>query len=60
MPWTNGQLWRELKRVVAANPQAPHLAALAKSAMLWVWMLSPADARRKAGLASRHFWLRDL
>ncbi len=54
------QLWRELKRVIAANRQAPTIAALASSAMLWVLMLSPAEARRKAGLLSPHFWLRDL
>lgn len=54
------QLWRELKRIIAANRQAPTIAALATSAMLWVLMLSPADARRKAGLLSPHFWLRDL
>jgi transposase len=54
------QLWRELKRVIAANRQAPNVAALATSAMLWVLMLSSTDARRKAGLLSRHFWLRNL
>jgi len=54
------QLWRELKRVIAANRQAPTVAALATSAHLWVLMLSPAEARRKAGLLSPHFWLRDL
>src|SRR3954462_7285992 len=30
------QLWRELKRVVAANRQARNVDALATSAMLWV------------------------
>src|SRR5437867_2314471 len=54
------QLWRELKRVVAANRQAPNIAALATSAMLWVLMLSTTEARRKAGLLSRHYWLHDL
>lgn len=52
------QLWRELKRVVAANRQAPTVDALATSAMLWVVMLSPTEARRKAGMLSPHFWLR--
>jgi len=28
--------------------------------MLWVLMLSPQEARRKAGLASPNFWLRSL
>ena len=54
------QLWRELKAVIAANRQAPTIAALAASAQLWVLMLSPTEARRKAGLLSPHFWLRDL
>lgn len=54
------QLWRELKRVIAANRQAPTITALATSAMLWVLMLSPTEARRKAGLLSPHFWLRKL
>jgi transposase len=54
------QLWRELKRVVAANRQAKNIEALAASAMLWVLMLSPTAARRKAGMLSPHFWLRDL
>jgi transposase len=54
------QLWRELKRVVAANRQAPNIAALATSAMLWLLMLSPLEARRKAGVLSPHYWLRDM
>jgi len=33
---------------------------LAISAMLWVLMLSPTEARRKAGMLSPHFWLRDV
>jgi transposase len=54
------QLWRELKRVVAANRQAPNIAALAASAMLWVLMLTPTQARRKAGMLSPHFWLKEV
>lgn len=54
------QLWRELKAVIAANRQAPTIVALAISAMLWVLMLSPTEARRKAGMLSPHFWLRDV
>ena len=53
-------LWRELKCIVAANRQAPNAAALAASAMLLVLMLTPTRARRKAGMLSRHFWLKDL
>lgn len=54
------QLRRELKRVVAANRQATHITALAASAMLWVLLLTPTEARRKAGMLSPHFWLKDL
>jgi transposase len=54
------QLWRELKAVIAANRQAQNIAALATMAMLWVLMLSPTEARRKAGMLSPHFWLRNL
>ena len=54
------QLWKDLKRVVAANRQAPTVDALATSAMLWVVMLTPTEARRKSGMLSPHFWLRDL
>jgi transposase len=61
-PELNGmdQLWRELKAVIAANRQAASIAALATMAMLWVLMLSPTEARRKAGMLSPHFWLRNL
>jgi transposase len=54
------QLWRELKAVIAANRQAPTIIALAISATLWVLMLSTTEARRKAGMLSPHFWLREL
>ncbi|HKO13411.1 MAG TPA: hypothetical protein VJV22_15660 [Acidobacteriaceae bacterium] len=54
------QLWRELKRVVAANRQAKNADALATSAMLWILLLTPTQARRKSGMLSPHFWLRDL
>lgn len=54
------QLWRELKTVIAANRQAPNVATLATMATLWVLMLSPTEARRKAGMLSPRFWLREL
>jgi transposase len=54
------QLWRELKRVIAANRQFPTVLALDAAAMLWVLMLAPREARREAGLLSPNFWLRDL
>lgn len=54
------QLWRELKRVVAANRQARTIDILATSAALWVLLLRPSEARRKAGLLSPHCWLKDV
>ena len=54
------QLWRELKRLVAANRQADSIDALADAAAAWVLGLTPAEARRKAGMASQHFWLNHL
>jgi len=54
------QLWRELKRLIAANRQAGSIEALLARAALWVLCLTPAQARIKAGMASDHFWLRNL
>lgn len=54
------QLWRALKAQVAANRQAASIDALAAEASEWVLDLSPADARRKAGMLSDHFWLGHL
>ena len=61
-PELNGmdQLWRELKRLVAANRQYPSIDALAAAAALWLLVLSRAEARRKAGLLSPRFWLKNL
>ena len=53
------QLWRELKRLVAANRQARSVDALASEAATWVLGLTPQQARRKAGMTSAHFWLRN-
>ena len=54
------QLWRELKRVVAANRQYRTADALAAAGGLWVLLLTSTEAARKAGLLSPHFWLNDL
>ena len=53
-------LWRELKRLVAANRQADSIDALADDATAWVLGLTPVQARRKAGMAAEHFWLNRL
>jgi transposase len=54
------QLWRELKRLIAANRQADSIDALAAEAAAWVLGLTPSEARRKAGMASENFWLRHV
>jgi transposase len=54
------QLWRDLKRLVAANRQAESIDALAAEAVHWVMSLTPRQARRKAGMASHNFWLRHV
>ena len=54
------QLWKELKRDVAANRQAASIDDLAERASRWVLNLTPSQARRKSGMASSKFWLRSL
>lgn len=54
------QLWRDLKRLVAANRQARSADELASEAAAWVLGLTPQQARRKAGMSSRRFWLKNL
>lgn len=54
------QLWRELKRLVAANRQADSIDELADEAERWVLGLSTEEALRKAGVLSKNFWLKDL
>jgi len=53
------QLWRELKRLIVANRQATSVNTLASDAADWVLRLTPQQAR-KAGMASKHYWLRNL
>ena len=54
------QLWRELKRLIAANRQAESISALADAAAEWLLTLTPQQARRKAGMTSKRFWLKSL
>jgi transposase len=54
------QLWKELKRLIAANRQATNIDALAQEAADWILTLSTQDALRKAGILSPNFWLRNL
>ena len=61
-PELNGmdQVWRELKRLVAANRQAAHIDHLVQQAEDWLFGLSPREALTKAGIRSPKFWLRSL
>ena len=63
-PWSElnamDQLWKELKRLIAANRQAVRIEALAEDAADWVRTLSRQEALRKAGLLSPNFWLKNL
>ena len=54
------QLWRELKRLIAANRQAESINALAADAAAWILTLTPQQARRKAAMTSKRFWLKSL
>ena len=54
------QLWRELKRLVAANRQATSIEDWAQQAENWVLGLRPQEALRKAGILSPRFWLKNL
>jgi hypothetical protein len=53
-------LWRGLKQHIAANRQYPTVDAQAQDAEGWVLDLSRHLTLRKAGVLSRHFWLRSL
>jgi transposase len=54
------QIWKELKRLVAANRQANHIESLAQQAEDWLLSLTPHEARCKARLLSPNFWLKNL
>jgi transposase len=59
-PELNGMdhLWRELKRLIAANRQAKTIDELAEYAEQWILHLSKSEALRKAGILSKNFWLK--
>jgi transposase len=54
------QLWKELKRLVAANRQANHIESLAQQAEDWLLSLTPHEALCKASILSPNFWLKNL
>jgi hypothetical protein len=53
-------LWKELKRRLAANRQFRTIDEGAEYAEHWVLRLSPQEARRKAGILSKNYWLKDF
>jgi len=53
-------LWKELKRLIAANRQFPTIDEEAAFAEHWCLGLTPRQALRKAGVLSEDFWLKDI
>jgi transposase len=53
-------LWKELKRLLAANRQFRTIDDEAAQAERWFLGLSPREALRKAGVLSENFWLKDF
>jgi transposase len=53
-------LWKELKRLMAANHQFPSIDEEAEHAERWLLTLRPQQALRKAGVRSNDFWLADF
>jgi hypothetical protein len=54
------QLWKELKRLIAANRQATSVDVLAEEAADWILILSTQEALHKAELLSPNLWLKNL
>jgi len=50
-------LWRHAKGVVSANRQYGDIDQQAAAAEDWFLWLSPHEAKRKAGMLSKNFWL---
>lgn len=53
------QLWKELKRLIAANRQFRTVEEGADYAEQWFLGLSPLQALRKASVLAENFWLKD-
>ena len=51
-------LWKDLKRLIAANRQYATADESAEWAERWVYGLTPRQALRKAGVLSDRFWLK--
>jgi len=53
-------LWKELKRLMAANRQFRTIDEGAEDAEHWVLGLSTQEALRKTGILSKNYWLKDF
>lgn len=53
-------LWKELKRLMAANRQFKTVDKGADYAEHWFLGLTPREALRKGGILSKDFWLKDI
>jgi transposase len=53
-------LWRELKRLIAANRQFRTIDAEAENAERWFLGLTARQTLRKAGVLAKGFWLTDF
>ena len=53
-------LWKELKRLIAANRQFRTIDDEAEHAEHWFLELTPHQALRKAGVLSENFWLQEF
>jgi transposase len=51
-------LWRSGKQTICANRQYPTLDEVVERFLVYLYWLSPREARRKAGLLSKHCWLK--
>ena len=54
------QLWKELKKDISANFQYRSIEQHADFALRWIHSLSKTEALHKAGILSRHFWLKSF
>ena len=54
------QLWREMKGNISANYQHPTIEAHVTFAQAWLMSLTATEAKRKAGLLSKNFWLQSF
>jgi hypothetical protein len=54
------QLWRDMKGNISANYQYPTIDEHAAAAQDWVSSLSDTEAKRKAGILSKNFWLKSF